>query len=267
MLKKLYKHEFYSLYRNLLPVYVALIGLAIINRISFLADSNGNIYLEGWQESLIIFYVLGIMALFMVGFVIVITRFYKHLLSKEGYLTFTLPITPTSHITCKLVCGIIVTITNCVVTLISLLILALGTNAMSEILDGLEEVWAEIIKTVSPLNITIFAVEIILIILLTMCQGLLMFYTSMAIGQQFKNRIAGAVVAYICIYAALQMIGIVGITPIAILNTDKINAFFESNPISSGQLMFGVIIVGELILSAVYFFITNFMLTKKLNLE
>ena len=47
MLKKLYKHEFYSLLRSLLPIYAALIGFAALSRLSFLIDienKDGKLY-------------------------------------------------------------------------------------------------------------------------------------------------------------------------------------------------------------------------------
>ena len=36
MLKKLYKYELYSLFRNLLPVYAAVLGFALLSRLSLL---------------------------------------------------------------------------------------------------------------------------------------------------------------------------------------------------------------------------------------
>ena len=83
MLKKLYKHEFYSLFRTLWPIYIMLAGLAIISRISFLFNTD-NIFISFIQGTSTTLYVFSIFGLFIVGEVIIVVRFYKHLLSHEG---------------------------------------------------------------------------------------------------------------------------------------------------------------------------------------
>ena len=53
-------------------------------------------------------------------------RFYKNLLSGEGYLTFTLPFSATQHIVCKLLCGVLVIVIDFIAVIASLLIMVCG---------------------------------------------------------------------------------------------------------------------------------------------
>ena len=109
MLKKLYKYELYSLFRNLLPVYAAVLGFALLSRLSLLIKTD-NVLLQIPSRISTTIYFFSIVAVFVVGMVVVVMRFYKNLLSGEGYLTFTLPFSATQHIVCKLLCGVLVII-------------------------------------------------------------------------------------------------------------------------------------------------------------
>ena len=122
MLKKLYKYELYSLFRNLLPVYAAVLGFALLSRLSLLIKTD-NVLLQIPSRISTTIYFFSIVAVFVVGMVVVVMRFYKNLLSGEGYLTFTLPFSATQHIVCKLLCGVLVIIIDFISVIASLLIM------------------------------------------------------------------------------------------------------------------------------------------------
>ena len=92
-----------------------------------------------------------------------------------------------------------------------------------------------------------------------------MFYAAIAIGQQFKSRVGGAVVAYICLYAAVQVINtFIMIIVIAVFGSIEVDLTIS---VGTFQAFLGLIAVYSLILAAVYFCITRHFLSKKLNLE
>ena len=68
MLKKLFKHEFYSLFRNLLPIYVALGVFTITCKLTSLIEMDNIIY-ETVSGFSVMFYVVSILAMFIVGMV------------------------------------------------------------------------------------------------------------------------------------------------------------------------------------------------------
>ena len=260
MLKKLYKHEFHSLFRNLLPIWAALIGFAALSRLTFLMDFDNNI-LNTVRGLSVTAYVLGIFAVFIVGLVIVVMRFYKNL--------FTLPFTPTQHIVCKLVCGAVVMIIDFVIVICSLLILGAGTEVLGEILGAIKLVLTELPEYFSAGQIALISSEVVLLMLLAPIQSLLMFYAAMALGQQFKNKIGGAAISYICLYAAVQIITSLIMIPVSFVTAGSMEEF--DNLINNSVMYLGIFLLFMIVLSAVlsvvYFIITRHFLTKKLNLE
>lgn len=268
MLKKLYKHEFHSLFRNLLPIWAALIGFAALSRLTFLMDFDNNI-LNTVRVLSVTAYVLGIFAVFIVGLVIVVMRFYKNLLTHEGYLTFTLPFTPTQHIVCKLVCGAVVMIIDFVVVICSLLILGAGTEALGEILGAIKLTITVLPEYLSAGQIALISSEVVLLMLLAPIQSLLMFYAAMALGQQFKNKVGGAAISYICLYAAVQIITSLIMIPVSVVGAGGMEEFNNliNNSVMYLEVFLAFFIVYSAVLSIVYFVITRHFLTKKLNLE
>lgn len=268
MLKKLYKHEFYSLLRSLLPIYAALIGFAALSRLSFLIEIENKVFsiVRGLSTTV---YVFAIIAVFIVGLVIVVMRFYKNLLSHEGYLTFTLPFTATQHIVCKLICGMIVMIIDFILVICSLLILGAGTEVLSEIFEVLRQSFGVLTDYVTTGQMIAVALELAVLILISPIQSLLMFYAAISLGQQFKNKIGGAVVAYICLYAAVQILSTVIMMPVSFATAGGIDEFDSliNNSVGYLQIFLLVMILYSAVLSAAYFFISRHCLTKKLNLE
>ncbi|MEE1007286.1 MAG: hypothetical protein U0L66_08885 [Acutalibacteraceae bacterium] len=268
MLKKLYKHEFHSLFRSLLPIWAALIGFAVLSRLTFLTDLENDV-LNIARGLSVTAYVLGIFAVFIVGLVIVVMRFYKNLLTHEGYLTFTLPFTPTQHIFCKLICGVVVIIIDFVVVICSLLVLGAGTEILGEILSDIRIALTALPEYFSAGQIALISSEVLLLLLLSPFQSLLMFYAAMALGQQFKNKVGGAAIAYICLYAAVQIITSLIMIPISFVTAGGMEEFDNliNDSVMYLGLFFGFLIVMSAVLSIVYFVITRHFLTKKLNLE
>lgn len=266
MLKKLYKHEFYSLFRNMLPIYAAMMALAALSRLSWLIET-GNDLIDSLVKFSNVLYFFSIAAVFVVGVVVTVTRFYKHLLSHEGYLTFTLPFKPTQHIICKLICGVTVTIINFLVSISSLLILGIGTEALDEIFEAIPIGLEIITKYVSAGNIVLLAFEIVLLVIVALCESLLMFYAAMALGQSFKSKVGGAVLCYFIMYSAVQFIGLIGISVTNGLFGNKIANFFSTFGAEKLSIFLLFVILYTAVLGTAYFLIARHMLTKKLNLE
>ena len=268
MLKKLYKHEFHSLFRSLLPIWAALIGFAVLSRLTFITDFDNDV-LNTVRGLSVTAYIFAIIAVFIVGLVIVVMRFYKNLLTHEGYLTFTLPFTPTQHIVCKLVCGVVVMVIDFIIVICSLLILGAGTEILGEILSDIRIALTALPEYLSAGQIALISSEIALLLLLSPFQSLLMFYAAMALGQQFKNKVGGAAIAYICLYAAVQIITSLIMIPISFVTAgsmEQLNDLINTSVMYLG-VFFSFLIVLSAALSIVYFVITRHFLTKKLNLE
>ena len=140
-----------------------------------------------------------------------------------------------------------------------------GTDALKNIFEVLKAGIEIAGEKLTAAQIIAIATEFIIAIIIGMFQSLLMFYAAIAIGQQFKSRVGGAVVAYICLYAAVQVIN----TFIMVIVIAMFGSIEADMTITVGtfQAFLGLITVYSLAFAAVYFCITRHFLSKKLNLE
>ena len=101
--------------------------------------------------------------------------------------------------------------------------------------------------------------------LVSFATGFLQLYLAMSIGHLLnKNRVAFSVVAFIAINAVMTtLLSIIGPRMEHILN----NIVGNWDSIASYHATIWVVIAGELVVSAVYFAGTEFILRKRLNLE
>lgn len=121
MLGKLLKYDMKALSRVLIPVHIAALVLGIGAVICFggmYALTSGHSFysadLSRTQTALSITFVTTgafcIFALFMASATTLFTliyRFYKNLFSDEGYLTLTLPVSASMHVTSKVIAGML----------------------------------------------------------------------------------------------------------------------------------------------------------------
>ena len=74
MLKKLYKYELYSLFRNLLPIYAAVLGFALLSRLTLLIKTDNPLLQIPAGISTTV-YAFSIIAVFVVGMAVLQTPF------------------------------------------------------------------------------------------------------------------------------------------------------------------------------------------------
>ena len=263
MLKRLYKHEFIGLYRILLPLYGLLFGLSVIVKL-FSKVETDNSFINSFIGLTVGLTAIMAIGLMFASFVLVVVNFYKSLLGKQGYLTFSLPFKAHTHIICKAVCGVVTAITTVLAEFVALIIIFAGYNFFKELhlfiktfFQALYNEYFGVGKT------TLVCFEFVVCTIAVVLSNILMFFAAMAFGQQFKNKVLGAVLSYFGIYIAVQMLMSVSIYIISFF-ADSIEV---NDPFVSIQL--GVLLVFLVAgLQAVgYFFISNYFLSKKLNLE
>lgn len=100
MLRKLLKYEFRATARVMLPLYLVVIVLALLTRGASLWTQQVTFYglgegLLGVLAALIaVGFILALLATFVVAVVLAVVRFRNNLLTDEGYVMFTLPVSP-----------------------------------------------------------------------------------------------------------------------------------------------------------------------------
>lgn len=236
MLKKLLKHEYKATARFFLPTYGGFALLLLVQRLSLLWAStmrHDQSFLGQLARIVMNLFsfasVLALIALLLCPMIYGITRFYKNMLSDEGYLSFTLPVTVGQHLISKLL------------VMLSWQILTFFVAAGCGVLYFLSVHPQDVQEMFSDLGFvfqTILDVKgwgVLVVVLLVQIPATIYF-----IGSQFSTPMTTLV-----------------------LNSSS------SLPVKSCQMLCLFLaggIVANVVLSTVYFFISRYFLTKKLNL-
>ena len=123
MLGKLLKYELKSNVRTFLPLYGAILIVVLVVRFSIAAQISGLVATTASLVLFALFVALGVMTIIMI-----VQRFSKNLLSNEGYLMFTLPVSCTNLILSKLISAVIWTFFSGIVAILTFLLLAFDAD-------------------------------------------------------------------------------------------------------------------------------------------
>lgn len=256
MLGKLIKYEYKATSRTFIPIYIALLLVAVINRIFRMGDID-----VAWGISTLalvgLFIALGVLTI-----IVIVQRFNKNLLGDEGYLMFTLPVSSVQLIVSKLVISIVWAITSSIVAFATFLILLGDAPFFKELFTDWNQIWAEFTLVVQEqMNISNpiwFLVIIVVIMLLSYISFIFTIYLSLAAAQlPVFNKHRGVVG-----FAAFFVINLVSSTCTQIL--DLVIPESVASNFSSASL---VMIIITLIMCSVVFIGIKWILDKHLNLE
>ncbi len=152
--------------------------------------------------------VLGIFAFIIFAELLVYVRFYKHLFTDEGYLTFTLPVKRHQILSSKLISGFICGLSTILVAVTEGAIILLTTFHKDIFIEGwydkLINSIKEIIAEDGILYLTTFLLEIIVFALLVITLGILFTYLCITFAGAIskKSKLASAILVY---YAATSV--------------------------------------------------------------
>ncbi len=264
MLGKLLKYEFKATARLFLPLYLALLAFALINRFispfKVFEPSTALLDLQMLISLLSIFiYFALIVGVIAMTVIIMIRRFYTSLLGDEGYLMFTLPVKPWQHIVSKLITAMAWTTLSFLVTVGSIVIIA-GEPGLAVQLKEFIVAFQEIFGVAGYYILPGYA-------LAAMASNILMIYAAIALGHLFsKQKLIATFAMYCVLYIVSQLLIILIFVPFVLpFMRFLINpATPAPGQINSLLLLFLLPIV---ILGAGYFILTNMILKFKLNLE
>lgn len=274
MLKKLIKHEFKATAKIMGLLFGAVLLLSVLTSIS-LKLPEGNKFFDTIKAVLIAVYVVVMFGMMFAGILLLIFRFYNNMLKDQGYLTHTLPVKMWQHIVAKMLTYFVWIVAAVVVAAVSLGIFLMGTGVVnfSQIGEVMSEIGASLEQYPQIITILLW---ILVLGIVQIFANILCLFASMSMGQLFgKHRVAGSVASYIGLNY------IIGIFTSFIMYLPmnsfegQINALDEATNIPDMIQIFQnmlngffvITLVVELVLIALYFGITHFMLTRKLNLE
>lgn len=267
MLSKLLKQEFRATSRIMLPVYALLllsgVGAGLFALLSGrYPDSEA---LDVATTVVFSFYGLVAVCAVLLTMALMVYRFYKNLMTDEGYLMFTLPVSRSQLLWAKL---IVSTVWSALTVLLGILSMLLAT----QVLLGAEG-WATIgdfcQAALSLLggdaNVFLYALELLLTALLLCLSFYLRFYAAIATGHSFSNR---KLLLTVLIYLGFGLAG-------QILSTTLLgNLWFRWLATGSGveairdfHSFWWVLILYYALWSAALYVLTLLMTKKRLNLQ
>ena len=269
MVKRLLKHEISYYLRTLIPVYIILLSFSVLGRVIQLFETDSVVYNIVFGSSVFIF-VLALFVGILTVTVLAIVRFYRNLFTGEGYLTFTLPITPTQHIGVKLLAVFISEITTYIVIALSVVIMTAG-DVFTEVVKAGSYLFGLVYSEMGS-HLIFYIIEIVVALLIASICNTLLYFTFISIGQLFrKNRILAAFAAYFIFTTGVQIITTVLMSLFTAfydyLPIQQLAEFAEMHPYTTVHIVLCAFAVLSAIMALVYFLITRYIITRKLNLE
>ncbi|WP_277668364.1 hypothetical protein [Caproiciproducens galactitolivorans] len=266
MLRKLLKYEIKATSRIFLPMYALLIVFALLNKFFMAVNSELLRIPRAIAATVFVFIIIG---LCVVTLVVTIQRFNKSLLTDEGYLSFTLPVRIHSHIDSKMLVTLMWTILSFLVSMVSIFIMSIDKTTIWSLHRFVNELMRVLNKI--GFNGYVLVLESILFVIIGILSVTLEIYAAITVGNMSsKHKLLAGVGAYLG-FGVIQQI----IMSIIMSTCEKsISQYFDSM-IRAGELaqvqlaqtvLFGLIAY-MVVMGVVFYFFTEWMLRKKLNLE
>lgn len=259
MLNKLLKYEFKSTGRTFLPIYGALLITSFLTRLFvFNKDFSNSFFLSLFQVVISSLFGFLLMAVCILTLVVSLQRFYKNLLGEEGYLSMTLPVRPWQHILCKSLTSLVWYIFSSIAAILAFVILAYEKGMLGDFFKAI----GTLIRRGS-LNAQILTAcgEFFLFAALGILAFTMMLYASMALGQLNANkRLLTSFGAFLALNFLVQIL-------MGVLGNLAVQWVFPMSSRWALNVALLLSIVVELFFLAGFFAITNYILSRKLNLE
>lgn len=271
MVKKLCKYEIASYVKTMLPMLAVLGGVAVLNRIIQFFETDTTAYNIFFKSSLV-FLIITMLVCLVMAFAVSVIRFYRNMFTQEGYLTMTLPVTPSQHLFAKTLTAFLC----CVVTALTVLAAAAVASSgepLVEVYKAVVYLLGKFVGIMGKTNAVFIIIEAAVAVLLSLVSALLLFYGCCSVGQLAKkNKILLSVGVYFGYYFICQMLGTVLVIIFAVLSMNQkfmenVLRFISNHfALCAHGFMIGIIIF-ELVIILLYSLVSKAIIKKKLNIE
>ncbi len=201
MLTKLLKYEFRASFRELLPLYVALVGVAALVRPAYFRGIDN----ELTGITMMVYSALMI-AIVVISILTIVQRFTRTMLGREAYLMLTLPVPVSVHVAAKLIVGVTVMIAGVLVATLSFFVMTVNSSMLILLKYFLQEA-AQLLETLLRQNAYVLLAEFLLLWVMLLVQGLLTIYVSACIGHLAeRNRGIFSVLSYILLSSVINTV-------------------------------------------------------------
>lgn len=265
MLRKLLKYDLRANMKLYLFIWPAMLLLAGLQRLLLELPVTG--FLGHFLMSLLTgLMVLALIAMAVLCFVICVIRFYSGLLRREGYLMFTLPVKPWLLLLSKLLAAMLTLIPTCIFAYFGIALILSGTT------NG---VWNTMFNFSQILDQPLSAGTLILAgltVLATVANMILRVYFVSCLGHLFRRaRIFLSILFYYLIGVLMQITSMLTLVSVNYEPNTFVNSVFtwvETLSFNGAMSAFlGTILLINVAIGCVYFFVSEVILRKRLNLE
>ncbi|MGM9619480.1 MAG: hypothetical protein ACI3W8_06590 [Oscillospiraceae bacterium] len=273
MLSKLLKHEFRATSRVMLPLYLLLLCLAVFTHIMMRIMGSAEHWFVATLGGVSIFaFVVGIIAVSLMSLIIMVNRFHTNLMGPQGYLMMTLPTSTHSLIFSKVLTAIVWFAATAVACILAVILATFSGDMYAELLDFFHEAFFYMgqMETLTRTQVIVLLLEALLAGVIGMVFFCLEVYASIAAGHSFnKHKVLLSFAFFFGFNFLLEILG----TSLLIFAVQPDNNFFLldfcnfGTLFSSAQVSIWGTILWEVVLCAVFYFVTWYMMKKRLNLQ
>lgn len=261
MLRHLLKYEYKATKRTFFPIYIALLLVAMVNRIFHLEDADLGLVIV----------ILALTGLF-IGLVIItimaiVQRFNKNLLGDEGYLMFTLPVTSDKLIYSKLLISIMWSIISVIVAILTFFILFGTLDDIIYLIQHLDEIGASLVREIKFEGVGITSNDVTPLQIISLLSMLFIFnyalfilqvYLALAIAQLPKLSKFRSIVGFVAYFI---------INTITLVITEVVSDLAGIITFKSTIGCMMALGLFYFALCVIHFIATKWVLDKHLNLE
>lgn len=276
MLKKLSRYDFKAIFKYwwigaLTTFILAFIGAGCGSILETERELPGSVLICATIGLVLI--VLSFMAFAIMTALLVYIRFYKHLFSDEGYLTFTLPVKRNQILASKLLSGSVATFLTAIVTAINAAIIILATFNKDIFYEGWKKDFEtgvnRLVVNHGVLNLIIESLEIVSIVILSIILTTLFTYLCITIGAVIskKAKLASAIGIYYAASSAMTIFMYI----FYFFGVNALNDWITALPGKQEYAILPIILLlmvfTLLMLCFVVYTLINWLIDRKLNLN
>lgn len=271
MLGKLIKHEFTATGRILSILLAVLLFISPVTAIylKFRTSSlrlENNVFLNLLEILCMAVFIIAMIAAGITTVIVLLNRFYQSMVTRESYLTHTLPVTTSQLVISKLTVAVIWQIISIIVMSVSLRIFVGILGGWHDFMNGFREVTDVMSEMGFDTGNTIL---LVIAILVSIIVSYLKCYASFALGHMINGHpFLGFIVAYIAISTITQIVSAVAVTICNFVFTHFITINIDELESFSGvfNLALGAGILFNLVWGVIFYLITTLLFKKKLNI-
>lgn len=189
-------------------------------------------------------------------------RFYRNLFSKEGYLSWTLPVSGPQQLWAKIISGYVIMAADIIIISAGILLLVTGSNVTEAYNMIADEITAEFGYSLETMLLFLFVVSLI-----SGISSVIMIYFAIVTGQLFpSHRVLGAIAVYFITSFIIQIISVVIMLPFGYF-PGYTSASLSGRAMTDYMVRLIMITsVWMLIITVAQYIASHYIMKKKINL-